>query len=112
MLNRVFHKLRVSSRAELVARLSEPTHLSRAVVAGKELLLFSHQERLPSPDRLADLTEAERDVARRALGGMSNARIARARGSSVRTVTNQLASVFRKLGVGSRAGLIAWAQRE
>jgi DNA-binding CsgD family transcriptional regulator len=110
MLARVFHKLRVKSRAELVARLAEPTRVSRVAVAGSELLLFSQENGLPALDRLAGLTAAERDVASRALGGMSNASIARARASSPRTVSNQLSSVFRKLGVASRAELVAWAQ--
>ncbi|HEY1695349.1 MAG TPA: helix-turn-helix transcriptional regulator [Polyangiaceae bacterium] len=59
-----------------------------------------------SLSRCADLTPAELEVARCAVSGMSNRTIARWRGSSVRTVANQLASVFRKLGVGSRAELV------
>jgi DNA-binding CsgD family transcriptional regulator len=51
------------------------------------------------------LTSAERDVVRRVLGGASNAQIARARGSSPRTVANQLVSIFRKLGIFSRTEL-------
>ncbi len=51
------------------------------------------------------LTAAERDVVRRALSGASNAEIARGRGSSPRTVANQLASIFRKLGIFSRNAL-------
>lgn len=50
----------------------------------------------------AQLTPAEQDVAARAIAGESNARIAAARGTSLRTVANQVASVFRKLGVASR----------
>ncbi|HEY1953967.1 MAG TPA: helix-turn-helix transcriptional regulator, partial [Polyangiaceae bacterium] len=51
------------------------------------------------------LTRAERAVARRVARGESNAEIARARGSSPRTVANQVAQIFRKLGVASRAEL-------
>jgi DNA-binding CsgD family transcriptional regulator len=51
------------------------------------------------------LTEAERDIVGRVLEGRSNAAIARARGTSARTVANQLAGVFRKLGVQSRSEL-------
>jgi DNA-binding CsgD family transcriptional regulator len=50
----------------------------------------------------AQLTSAESDVVRRILAGHSNARIARDRGTSVRTVANQVASILRKLGVRSR----------
>jgi DNA-binding CsgD family transcriptional regulator len=55
--------------------------------------------------RCSVLTAAERDVARCASEGMSNIAIARRRGSSTRTVANQIANVLRKLRVGSRAEL-------
>ncbi len=51
------------------------------------------------------LTAAERAVAAMIVDGMSNAEIAKARGKSVRTIANQVASAFRKLGVGSRVEL-------
>ena len=53
------------------------------------------------------LTAAERSVLEGMLAGLSNAEIAEQRGSSVRTVANQVASVFRKLGVTSRSELAA-----
>lgn len=53
-----------------------------------------------------ELTAAEGDVVRGVLRDESNAEIAARRGSSVRTVANQLASIFRKLGVFSRAELV------
>ncbi len=56
---------------------------------------------------LTGLTAAERAVALLLVEGASNAAIAQARGASPRTVANQVAAVFRKLGVGSRAALIA-----
>ncbi len=49
------------------------------------------------------LTPAEISVARLIVAGRSNADIARTRGTSVRTVANQVASLLRKLGLGSRA---------
>jgi DNA-binding CsgD family transcriptional regulator len=55
------------------------------------------------------LTASEREVARLALAGLANRSIAEARRSSVRTVANLLARVFRKLGVRSRAELAALA---
>lgn len=55
------------------------------------------------------LTPAEHDVVQRVLVGMSTDEIARARGRSPSTVTNQLSSAFRKLGVRSRAELAARA---
>jgi len=53
------------------------------------------------------LTPAEREVVRMIAAGLSNAEIARRRGSSPRTVANQASSIFRKLGVRSRLGLYA-----
>jgi DNA-binding CsgD family transcriptional regulator len=60
----------------------------------------------PTPS-VAGLTEAERDVAESLLAGRSNAEIARLRGTSVRTVANQVASLLRKAGVSSRAEFVA-----
>ena len=75
----------------------------RVRLAGEEyavVRLSSLVELLPE-----GLTEAERDIVDRVLEGHSNAEIARARGTSARTVANQLAGVFRKLGVQSRSEL-------
>lgn len=55
---------------------------------------------------LGGVTPAEADVVRGVLAGESNAAIAARRGTSVRTVANQLAALFKKLGVGSRAELV------
>ena len=54
---------------------------------------------------LTALTEAERAVALLANEGLSNTEIAQVRGVSARTIANQLASVFAKLGIGSRVEL-------
>lgn len=56
---------------------------------------------------LSSLSPAEREVTGRLLDGHDNARIARERGTSLRTVANQVASIFRKLGVSSRGELAA-----
>ena len=53
------------------------------------------------------LTDAERDVASAAARGLSNRDIATLRGSSTRTVANQLAAIMKKLEVSSRAELAA-----
>jgi DNA-binding NarL/FixJ family response regulator len=53
------------------------------------------------------LTNAEQDVLRHLAGGDTNAKIAAARGSSTRTVANQVASVLRKLGLPSRTAAAA-----
>ena len=56
---------------------------------------------------LSKLTPVERHVASLAARGLSNAAIGRQRGKSERTVANQMASVLRKLHVGSRYELAA-----
>ena len=52
-------------------------------------------------------TPAESAVARLMVAGLPNAEIARARGTSVRTVANQVASVLRKAHVESRHQLVS-----
>jgi DNA-binding NarL/FixJ family response regulator len=54
------------------------------------------------------LTEAECDVARLAAEGWRNEEIAAKRGTSERTVANQMASILMKLNLGSRIALAAW----
>jgi DNA-binding NarL/FixJ family response regulator len=53
------------------------------------------------------LSPAEREVATLAAAGWTNAAISVHRGTSDRTVANQMASIFRKLGVSSRQELAA-----
>jgi DNA-binding CsgD family transcriptional regulator len=57
------------------------------------------------------LSAAEREVFRLLLQGSSNREIAAIRGTSERTVANQVQAVFRKSGVTSRAELCARALR-
>jgi DNA-binding CsgD family transcriptional regulator len=52
------------------------------------------------------LTPGERHVIALIVQGRSDSQIAKARGTSVRTVLNQLSSVFRKLGLKSRDELV------
>jgi DNA-binding NarL/FixJ family response regulator len=54
------------------------------------------------------LSPTEMEVASDAVAGLSNAAIARKRGRSPRTVANQLQSIYRKLGVSSRAEMTAY----
>jgi DNA-binding NarL/FixJ family response regulator len=73
---------------------------SRVNIEGEELAVFSFP--LPPPALPNSLSDAEHDVAIAVLEGLSNAEIAAARGTSTRTVANQVASLLRKLGVRSR----------
>jgi DNA-binding NarL/FixJ family response regulator len=52
------------------------------------------------------LTVAEQEIALLVYAGSSNDDIARARGVSTKTITNQLDSIYRKLAVGSRVELV------
>jgi eukaryotic-like serine/threonine-protein kinase len=51
------------------------------------------------------ISNAEREIVRLLRSGLSNAEIARIRGTSVRTVANQVSALMRKLGAGSRLEL-------
>lgn len=55
-----------------------------------------------APPPREPLTRAESEVLAAVGRGLSNHEIARLRGVAMRTIANQLAAVFRKLGVGSR----------
>src|SRR4051812_22557203 len=70
---------------------------------GVEFVVFTWEPR----EGVAALSPSERAVCELIASGASNAEIARARKTSARTVANQLASAFRKLGVSSRFELIA-----
>ena len=73
-------------------------------IAREALLVIS----LPSsPREVSGLSAAELAVALAAARGLSNLGIARQRRRSQRTIANQLASAFRKLGVSSRSELSA-----
>ena len=108
-LRAALRKLGLSSRVEL-ARLQrlEARDADRLALADGQLGVLALPPVAPRREAaLGRLTTAEREVAVEAARGLSNSEIAEARGRSVRTVVNQLASVFAKLGLGSRAELAA-----
>jgi DNA-binding NarL/FixJ family response regulator len=73
-------------------------------VFGEDLIVLSWStEPAPTPD---GLSAAESEILARIVRGESNATIARARRTSVRTVANQVASLLRKTGAASRYELI------
>jgi len=107
-LHRVLEKFGLPGRvalAERFARLSTAT--SREVIVDGETVVVVASAGAPTTRRYEELTDAESAIASLAVRGLSNREIASLRGSSVRTVANQLASVFAKLGVGSRTELAA-----
>ena len=61
---------------------------------------------IPGATLPAALTDAEQEVALLVFEGATDEQIAAERGASVKTVGNQLGSIFRKLGVSSRAQLV------
>lgn len=79
-----------------------PSLVAYEIEPGK--VLFVHA--IPKA-KVGGLTAAEDEVLALLLDGYNNAAIAKARGTSPRTAANQVASIFRKLGVASRAELAA-----
>jgi len=110
-LQQALGKLGISSRVELVrlAMASAGADAWRAAVGDAELGVLvvgaeTEDEHLP-------LTIAERDVARLVADGLTNAEIAGRRGSSERTIANQIAAIYEKLGIGSRPELVVALMR-
>lgn len=64
---------------------------------------------LPGRRLMARLTGVEAEVLRMTIEGKSHAEIATGRGTSRRTVANQLGAIFKKLGVSGRSALRALA---
>jgi DNA-binding CsgD family transcriptional regulator len=81
------------------------TRLTRFRFEGVEFAVLSVA--LDGEDVMAELSSAERVIATLAAAGLTNVAIAKCRGKSVHTVANQVASIFRKLRVGSRYELAA-----
>jgi DNA-binding NarL/FixJ family response regulator len=69
------------------------------MVGGDEFLVIS--EPVDPPPNVS-LTQTELVVAKLVAKGLSNAAIAQKRGTSERTVANQVAALLRKVGVPSR----------
>ena len=86
-------------------RREPPPNLTayRLTVGEEELVVFVWESQHAAAKALSD---AERVVLQLVVAGKSNAAIAQARGTSVRTIANQVASLLRKLGARSRYDLI------
>jgi len=85
---------------------SSPTlgRLSRIDVNGAGYWVVSVVR--PDLDFPVPLSDAEAAVVRELVAGRSHAQISRLRATSRRTVANQLATVFRKLGVSGRGAVV------
>jgi DNA-binding NarL/FixJ family response regulator len=101
-----------TSRVSRGSRTQPPSDLRVRLFRGDDgrdyaALWFSHRRR-----GAAKLTEAEREVAEMIRAGFSNAAIAATRRVAPSTVATQVRQVFAKLGVSSRAQLVARGRRE
>ena len=74
-------------------------------LGGLELVVLKYSI-APEP-AAPNLTHAERQVVRLLIQGLGTKDIARERGVSLNTVSNQLASIYRKCGVNTREELLA-----
>ena len=105
-LAQALRKLGLSRRGELTSLFTGARDVLSLRVGEVDLeVLVASAE--PSSELLDGLTEAERDVASAVMRGLANGAIASVRGTSSRTVANQIRSVFEKLGVASRGELRA-----
>ena len=83
----------------------------RCQIDGEQLLVLEI-DLAAARSRAADvLTAAEHEVTAMVVDGASNAEVAARRGTSLRTVANQLASTYRKLGIASRQELVTALSR-
>jgi DNA-binding NarL/FixJ family response regulator len=107
----------ISSAARRPADQADPVDLppppglraSTVELGGDQYLVLSFPA--PSWNLPPGLSAAERDVALAVLRGETNETIARERNTSVRTVANQIAAIFAKLGVNSRIELAFAVER-
>lgn len=99
------------SRRHTTPRLTPPTGFrsARLDYEGRAILVMSYE--VPDWEFPPGLTVTEQAVLRAMLNGASQQEIAKARGVSYRTVANQIASAYGKLGVGSRAEVAALLRR-
>lgn len=90
---------------------SEGPRIAVGEIAGRRAFVLSFPV-APRSGSLTALPAGQREVATLVLEGRSNREIAALRATSVRTVANQLAAIYRKLGVRSRAELAARLRSE
>jgi DNA-binding NarL/FixJ family response regulator len=99
------HNARMPGDSKFKSGGTNPSGLraTKLPIGPSEVVVFSFPAEPAAP--VDALTPSELEVARLVLAGHSNAEIARARGTSARTISKQLDSLYRKLGVHSRAEL-------
>lgn len=85
--------------------LEDGPRVSRIRVGGEDIVVLSVP--LPSLQYPEGTTPAEHEIIELVLQGLTAKEISEERGASLRTVTTQLGTIFRKAGVNSQAELIA-----
>jgi len=99
-------KLRCKRRSDLVA-LGDPSGWeTTSIDIGTGVLDVAGVSLRPRHARFGSLTVAEQEVAAQVVRGATSEEIAKARGTSVHTVQNQVRGIYTKLGVSSRAELV------
>lgn len=110
-LSAALERLNLSARTD-IARVwplidgTTPTLVMQIELDGQHFAALVAAD--PTDLSIDGLTAAEQEVMAQAIRGASNADIAERRGTSTRTVANQLASIYRKLGLCSRTELAAF----
>lgn len=104
--SRLARRLRCDPSMSRSRRVAPPKALEvRRLGSDDEFVLLSWPVPLEAP--VGDqLTPAEREVLALVVTGASNAQVARKRGTSVRTVANQMSRLLAKLHAGSRYELV------
>ena len=98
--------LKTASDEELISAVRSAALGATIVDAAVSADLFSASARSPQA-----LTDREREIVGLVTKGLPNKAIAHSLTVSKRTVDAHLAHLFTKLGVSSRAELVAWAAR-
>lgn len=107
-LKRAMSKLQMRNLAELISVLGgsdlRDYRATPLLADGAQYWVLSHAaSSRPWP---GTLTRTEREIVTELLAGCSNGEIALRRGVALRTVANQVASIFKKVGVHSRMDLV------
>lgn len=97
--------LRADARPLDAEPASTALRATRFQLAGDDYVVLSYPHAAFTAP--AALTSTEQAIFSALLSGQSNPQIAASRGRALRTIANQVAAIFQKLGVSSRAELIA-----
>lgn len=105
-LHTTLKKLGLRRRIDIIARIALlSSGTEREVTVGAQRLVIVGAPATAGGRSLESLSAAELAIARLVARGLTNAEIAQRRRSSPRTVANQLARIFAKLGLRSRSEL-------